>query len=265
MELKKRALILVSHGSKRTTWLRPFEAIREETDRELREELGTTVGLSVLEGLGKTLSEAVHEAVEAGASSIAVFPLFLTASTHLAEDVPELVGQVREEFGPELSIELLTNEPLHTRIWENTRRRLDAHKTDSSTTWIVAPYYGSDRYAAAWTDLLETASDSVQHWGFAGFTAAPIGHIVGASPIPTRDAVRAGLTTARSVIVLPLLLSAGIFQHEKIPAALADLQSAERDRVLYTPDGILPDPGIAEWIVTETKKWLHPANGTTSS
>ena len=53
MELKKRALILVSHGSKRTTWLRPFEAIREETDRELREELGTTVGLSVLEGLGK--------------------------------------------------------------------------------------------------------------------------------------------------------------------------------------------------------------------
>ena len=129
--------------------------------------------------------------MEAGASSIAVFPLFLTASTHLAEDVPELVGQVREEFGPELSIELLTNEPLHTRIWENTRRRLDAHKTDSSTTWIVAPYYGSDRYAAAWTDLLVTASDSVQHWGFAGFTAAPIGHIVGASPIPTRDAVKA--------------------------------------------------------------------------
>lgn len=265
MGTEKEAMILISHGSKRPTWLKPFETIREEAQRSLSVELGQRVGLAVLEGRGASLSQCVREAVRKGATRVGILPLFLTASTHLAEDVPEQVEQVQKEYGSEVTLELLSTSPLHKRIWNHTRERIDRHELEPSTTWVVTPYYGSERYADAWTHLLQTAEESVRSWGYAGFTAAPVGHIVGASPIPTRDAVREALFRAETVVVLPLLLSAGIFQHEKIPTALSDLQPEERNRVYYTPDGILPDPGVMQWVVRTTREWVHSANETTNS
>ena len=242
---KRPGLILFSHGSKRPSWSAPFE--------QMREELALTqpfeVRLSFLEGLGPRLLDSAQELMGQQCNEILVFPVFLTASTHLREDVPEAVAQVRHEIQNQgTNIHLVNEKPLSHAIWPNTVHRAETGCENKSETAVVLPYYGSERYEKQWNQLLSNAEKVLLEAGFREVLTAPVGHIVGASPEPTKQAIVKGLNVAKHVTVVPMLLSPGIFQHQIIPDAIAMLSPEQQAKVSYKPDGILPDPHVISWI-----------------
>ena len=98
-----RAVLLLGHGSRDPAWRAPMDAVARRI-RQLSP--GTLVGCAFLELQEPDLPAAAREAVAAGASAIAVLPMFLGVGRHAREDLPALVGQVRDEH-PALLVQLL--------------------------------------------------------------------------------------------------------------------------------------------------------------
>ena len=242
---KRPGLILFSHGSKRPSWSAPFQQMRDK----LALTQSFEVKLSFLEGLGPGLMESTQELISEQCNQIMVFPVFLTASTHLQEDVPEAVAHVQQELGnSDTTIDQVNDQPLSHAIWPNTIHRAEAGCANKAETTVVLPYYGSDKYKKQWTQLLGQAEKVLLESGFQEVLTAPVGHIVGASPEPTKQAIVKGLDVSEEVTVVPMLLSPGIFQHQIIPEAISMLSPEQQKKVSYKPDGILPDPYVISWI-----------------
>jgi sirohydrochlorin cobaltochelatase len=90
-----RGIVLFAHGSRDPEWARPFEAIRELVRRQRPE---CPIEIAYLEHMGPPLEEAVATLVDEGASSIAVFPLFMAQGGHLKQDLPRLVEPIRAAY-----------------------------------------------------------------------------------------------------------------------------------------------------------------------
>lgn len=97
-----RGIVLFAHGSRDPEWARPFEAIRELVRRQRPE---CPIEVAYLEQMKPTLAEAVATLVDEGASSIAVFPLFMAQGGHLRQDLPRLLGAIRASY-PHIPIAL---------------------------------------------------------------------------------------------------------------------------------------------------------------
>lgn len=87
-----RGIVLFGHGARDPAWARPFEAIRDRLRRERPE---YPVAIAFLEHLEPSLDEAIDSLAQDGASSIAVFPLFIAQGAHLKQDLPRLVEAIR--------------------------------------------------------------------------------------------------------------------------------------------------------------------------
>lgn len=89
-----RALLVVAHGSRR-------EESNDEVRRlaeALRGRLGgryQRVEAAFLELAEPSIAAGIDQAVAAGAAEVVVFPYFLTAGRHVAEDVPAIVEERR--------------------------------------------------------------------------------------------------------------------------------------------------------------------------
>jgi sirohydrochlorin ferrochelatase len=250
MKSSGRALILFSHGSKRASWARPFEAMRDVLAMKLGEDFPGGVHLSFLEGVGPDLQETALQCATHGSTEMIVFPLFLTASTHLKEDVPTEIERMNHQ-GKKRGFHLIqaTENSISEHIWSNTLNRVNHHNMAPSSTAVILPYYGSERFASQWETLLNTARAHLEQQGYSPILPAPVGHVVHGSPEPTTEAIITGLEAKPYAVVLPLLLSPGIFQLKVIPQAIEGVCESLRDRVRFTPDGILPDPHVEDWVL----------------
>ncbi|WP_258868004.1 sirohydrochlorin chelatase [Alkalilimnicola ehrlichii] len=99
-----RALLILAHGSRR-------EASNDEV-RELARMLASRLDLSFsrvdaafLELTSPTIDQAVDEAVAAGATQVVLYPYFLAAGRHVAEDIPAIVDRCRSRH-PAVAIDL---------------------------------------------------------------------------------------------------------------------------------------------------------------
>lgn len=254
MKNRKRALILFSHGSKRASWSRPFEEMKNRCAPRLAHSFEGGVHLAFLEGRGPYLEETAELCLESGCQEILVFPLFLTASTHLQEDVPEAIASIEDLCSRRnATVNQVTESPLSEHIWTHTIERIREHGLPPKESAVVLPYYGSDRFAAQWETLLDTARSVLEQGGFGPIIPSPVGHIVHGSPDPTTRAIIQGLEDKEYCAVLPMLLSPGVFQNQVIPQAIENVPETIRSRIRYTPDGILPDPHVEEWVIQITE------------
>ncbi|GAA3951407.1 CbiX/SirB N-terminal domain-containing protein [Allohahella marinimesophila] len=94
--------ILMAHGSRDPLWAQPFEALHEAVLKDLPAEHPTT--LAYMELSEPTLDQAVASAVEAGAKSIAILPLFFAAGRHLREDVPAMIQELEKQLPVSLTL-----------------------------------------------------------------------------------------------------------------------------------------------------------------
>lgn len=96
-------LLLMAHGSKNANWLVSFQQLAEGLKKELGE---NCVQLCYMELASPTLEEMAQQLYAEGARHVRLLPLFLAKGSHLCQDVPAQLAQLKTRF-PDLVIDLL--------------------------------------------------------------------------------------------------------------------------------------------------------------
>lgn len=99
----KTQLVLFAHGSRDPRWRAPFLELLADLRAQEGED---SVSLAFMEFAPPTLMDAARRAAAGGVTRLKLLPLFLAGGAHVARDIPEQVGQVKEAF-PELEVDVL--------------------------------------------------------------------------------------------------------------------------------------------------------------
>jgi sirohydrochlorin cobaltochelatase len=87
-----RAIVLVAHGARDPRWAEPFRAVAERLRAAAP---GRPVEVAFLELMAPDLASTLGALAALGATRIDIVPLLLGGGSHLREDLPRLVEQVR--------------------------------------------------------------------------------------------------------------------------------------------------------------------------
>ena len=219
------------------------------------------IAAAFLEGSGPSIASVITQMKEVSLSDhVLVFPLFLTASSHLSEDIPTVLGLSQDEVKiselkaegidvlPKDFIDIEIAPPIAASDFlpKNIARRALKFSENPRQESIVLAYYGSERYADAWNGLIQDITNELTGRGFMHVGSAAMGHVVKGSDEPLLSAINSALSVSVSVILVPVLVSYGYFQPIFIPRALNKLR--EKERVRFTDDSILPDEDLVAWI-----------------
>lgn len=93
-------LVLFGHGARDARWRQPFDQLLNLVSPRHT----GPVSLAFLEHMQPDLTAACTALARAGATRIAVVPLFLGTGGHLREDVPALVSAAQQQAGVPVSV-----------------------------------------------------------------------------------------------------------------------------------------------------------------
>jgi len=99
-----RALLLVSHGSRRSQSNEEVNQLCERLSEDMSESF-EIIHSAFLEIASPSIPQGIKQCIEAGSSSITILPYFLAAGRHVTEDIPSIVNDACQEF-PEVSISI---------------------------------------------------------------------------------------------------------------------------------------------------------------
>jgi len=101
---RKRALLVVAHGSRR---LASNDEIRELARRLAASSANQfdLVDAAFLELAGPSIPDGIEGSIQQGATEVVVFPYFLSAGRHVAEDIPAEV-KIKQDQYPEIAIHI---------------------------------------------------------------------------------------------------------------------------------------------------------------
>ncbi|HRE91458.1 MAG TPA: CbiX/SirB N-terminal domain-containing protein, partial [Myxococcota bacterium] len=258
------ALVIAAHGSKSPAWVQAVEDFAEEVARSPGvAEVFASVATGYLESASPGLAEAVERAL-ASSPEVVVVPLFLTASTHQAEDVPgvlglptvpshvrrRLVGEGVRVLRPGLPITLQPIGDVAEILHKNVLRRTALEVRDRSHEAVVLVAYGSSVHHDQWENLIHDVRLRLLTDGFGGISHAYCGHVVQLSPEPTYKAILAASQQAgvRKVHVVPLLMGPSDLQTGPITVACQAAHpklAKQHVQLRYQVDAILPDGDLA--------------------
>lgn len=262
---RQPALVIAAHGSKNTGWVQAVsDLVAIVASSPGIGEVYGSVSAGYLENANPTLADAVQTPLTLGASEVVVIPLFLTASTHQAEDVPGILGvpglapHIRRRLiaegvrvlPPNLPIRIQSLGDVGEILHKNVLRRLSLEVRDRSHEAVVLVGYGSTIHHDQWEALMHEIRVRLLRDGFGGISHSYCGHVVQLSPEPTFKAIiEASLQAGvRRVHVIPLLMAVSELQTGPIATAcVAGHPKLQKHHVQlrYAIDAILPDGDLA--------------------
>lgn len=92
-----KALLIVAHGSRRKESNDEVRRLAKRVDENSGPAFDI-VSSAFLEISSPQIDSAVADLVEAGATTIKVFPYFLAAGTHVVNDIPRLIKEAEENY-----------------------------------------------------------------------------------------------------------------------------------------------------------------------
>ena len=98
--MSSQAIILFAHGARDPDWALPFGIIQAQLQAARP---GMHVALAFQDFMMPTLDVAVAQAAAQGAKHIVLVPLFMAQGGHLKQDLPLLVGRIRQQH-PQLDL-----------------------------------------------------------------------------------------------------------------------------------------------------------------
>ena len=101
--MNELAIILFAHGARDPEWAAPFRIIQQQLQAARPE---TQVVLAFQDFMTPTLEAAVAQSATRGARRIVLVPLFMAQGGHLKQDLPLLVGKIREQH-PQLELQVM--------------------------------------------------------------------------------------------------------------------------------------------------------------
>jgi sirohydrochlorin ferrochelatase len=102
--MSKRHLLIIAHGSRRQASNDEVRALGERV-REIRDPDIEQVEVAFLELAEPGIPEGLARCAEQGAKEIIVFPYFLAAGTHVANDIPEAMAEFSQNH-PNIKLHL---------------------------------------------------------------------------------------------------------------------------------------------------------------
>jgi sirohydrochlorin cobaltochelatase len=104
MKTSSQAIILFAHGARDPQWALPFQVIRRQLQAARPD---AQVELAFLELMPPSLETAVTRSAAQGAQRIVLVPLFLAQGGHMKQDLPRLVGKLRDQH-PQLEFQVMS-------------------------------------------------------------------------------------------------------------------------------------------------------------
>lgn len=101
--MPERAVILFAHGARDARWSQTLGELQERVQARLP---AAHVGIAFLEFQSPALPAAIGRALDAGARSIDLLPVFWASGGHMASDVPRLLAELRVRH-PALEVRVL--------------------------------------------------------------------------------------------------------------------------------------------------------------
>ena len=101
--MSDQAIILFAHGARDAEWAAPFRIIQQQLQAARPD---TQVELAFQDFMTPSLEAAVAQCTLRGARRIVLVPLFMAQGGHLKQDLPLLVGKIREQH-PQLEVRVM--------------------------------------------------------------------------------------------------------------------------------------------------------------
>ena len=101
--MSDQAIILFAHGARDPDWAAPFDIIRQQLQAARPE---VQVVLAFQDFMTPSLEAAVAQSAAQGAKRIVLVPLFMAQGGHLKQDLPLLVGKIRQQH-PQLELQVM--------------------------------------------------------------------------------------------------------------------------------------------------------------
>jgi sirohydrochlorin cobaltochelatase len=101
--MSRDAIVLFAHGARDPEWAVPFGIIKEQLQAARPE---VQVELAFQDFMTPTLDAAVAQCAARGAERVVLVPLFMAQGGHLKQDLPLLVGKLRQQH-PQLDLRVM--------------------------------------------------------------------------------------------------------------------------------------------------------------
>ena len=101
--MSRDAIVLFAHGARDPDWAAPFGIIKQQLQAARPE---VQVELAFQDFMTPTLDAAVAQCAARGAERVVLVPLFMAQGGHLKQDLPLLVGKLRQQH-PQLDLRVM--------------------------------------------------------------------------------------------------------------------------------------------------------------
>jgi hypothetical protein len=271
---QKIGVLLVSHGSRSATWRQALT----ELDARVRDRImegGRVAGVrsAFMEYNEPSIATRLKELDAEGFTDVVVVPIFLTVSPHPFDDIPTIMGKKTdpqsletmkvegiERYVPRARTHLTPLLDVTDLLQKNVLRRAKSLSTAPEKEGLVLIAYGDETYEREWGKLLEGIGAYVRREAGIGVSAYGwCGHLVHYDPGKTTAAIEKVLAERDKAIVVPVLVAHDErFQVKLIGEGIARVANA-KERVVYKPDSILPDPELERWVVDTAREHAEKA------
>lgn len=271
-ESPKIGVLLVNHGSRSATWRESLLNLETQvTTPILAHSSVKDLKTAFMEYTEPSIATRMKEFDREGFTDIIIVPVFLTVSPHTFDDIPTIVGLKEDPHSKQqLKIENIERYTSKARphitppldftdiLQQNLLRRVNALSKNPAQEGLVLIGYGDETYDKEWIELFDKVAGYVrQHTGITGYSYGWCGHIANYKPEETTAAINAVLKTSRTALVIPVLVAHDEqFQIKIIGDGIAKVPD-NKNRVLYKPDSILPDPNVERWVVSVADEYVR--------
>jgi hypothetical protein len=264
----KTGVLLVSHGSHSAQWRKMLEDVEADVSERVLAIPGINgIKSAFMEYTEPSIATQLKAFDDEGYTHVILVPLLLTVSGHSFDDIPTIIGakddakslamleaERIERYQPRANVTITPLLDFSSLLETNLVRRVGRLTKQPAHEGVVLVAYGDTQYNDEWVALFREVGEKLKsQTGVATVTHAWCGHIAGYKKQPTVDAIQATLADHQRAIVVPVLVSYDeTFQGKIIGGAVDEV--GDKQRVVYTPDAILPEPVLNDWVVTISRQ-----------
>ena len=274
-------VLLIAHGSESSEWTGQIETLAAEVSEEILASLDVDdVRLAYIDVSKPNIATQMRAYDDAGYDEVVVVPLLIAVESTRANKYMQYLVGVRSDAGqmkqlekegfevyyPLARISMTPSLNEGNALKKNVLRRVLALQGDDSgdDMGVLLVGYGDQAYGQQMQEIMEGLGRYLKiksEIDTVGYAFA--GDLVDYSGEPIVKAIHEILDLEEEVLVVPVLLGVDeLMQVNTIAAAVNAIPTSSRVR--YTPDSVLPDPKVNEYvvrIVREGVERIHQAGG----
>ncbi|MBN8695564.1 MAG: cobalamin biosynthesis protein CbiX [Bacteroidetes bacterium] len=263
-QTQKIGVLLVNHGSRSETWRKALMNLEEEVKEQILSS-GKVKGTKTahMEYTEPSIATRLKEFDAEGYTDIIIIPVFLTVSPHTFDDIPTIIGMKEDPqskemlkvekiecYKPKARTHITPNLDFTDILKKNILRRAKELSQDPANEGLVLIGYGDETYDKEWGELFDKVAESVkQEIGISEHSYGWCGHIVHYDSEKTTEAINAVLQKKKKAIVIPVLVAHDENFQIKIIGGGIEKVNDNKNKVIYKPNAILPDPNVEKWVI----------------